>query len=98
LIDSSIIGPDPTWDDLFRPERYGVSRINNGVGITAGGTVTDNTARDNSIGGITVSCPSNVIGNTATANADFKLELTGAGCISVNNITPTTTPPPGLGP
>jgi parallel beta-helix repeat protein len=61
-----------------------------GIGIlisSGGSTVSGNTARNNRGVGISVFCPSNVIGNTATGNAGGNLTLR-AGCTNIDNLAP----------
>jgi hypothetical protein len=64
----------------------------NGIFARPGGsTVSGNTALASEVDGgdtgITVDCPSNVIGNTATGYAS-NLVLSGAGCTNIDNVAP----------
>ena len=54
----------------------------------AGSTITNNSFRRNGARGLVVSCPSNVIGNTATGNPGGNLVLLGGGCNNNNNVAP----------
>lgn len=63
--------------------------ISDGIVTTGvGGTLINNTSRRNGGIGILVSCPSNIVENTATGNTDVNLVLNGAGCNSNNNVAP----------
>jgi hypothetical protein len=53
-----------------------------------GNNVTETTGVSVSAGGIVVSCPSNVINNTAVNNNPANLVLNGTGCSDVNNVAP----------
>jgi hypothetical protein len=62
---------------------------NGGFSIDAGSTVIGNTARNNRITGIGVTCPSNVIDNTATGSQFNLLTFVGtADCNLTNNVAP----------
>lgn len=56
-----------------------------GLHVGAGTTVMNNTARHNTGPGLRVVCPSNVIGNTVTANG-APIEVAGAGCLFEHNV------------
>ena len=60
---------------------------NIGIYVGNGSTVVNNTALGNTNFGIYATCASNLIGNTATLNGT-NLSLQGAGCSTVNNLTP----------
>ena len=62
-----------------------------GLEIGQGSTVIGNTvtlSAGDGIGGIVVSCPSNVIDNTAVNNRGINLLLEGNGCNNTNNVAP----------
>jgi len=50
-------------------------------------TVTGNTALGNQVNGISATCPSAIIGNTAVNNG-FNIFTSGAGCVVANNAAP----------
>ncbi len=71
-----------------------IANGNGGVGIfaDAGSVVTGNVAVSNDGDGIAVTCESLVSGNVATDNAQVAgvdIDLSGAGCTSVNNVETT---------
>src|SRR5207249_984218 len=59
-----------------------------GLSVGEGSIATDNTARFNESVGISVACPSNLIGNTATDNPGGNLILNVQGCTNTNNLAP----------
>jgi hypothetical protein len=51
-------------------------------------TFTNNTANNNTVDGFNITCPSNVIGNTALGNGGVNLNFIGDDCTNVNNMAP----------
>ena len=56
--------------------------------INPGSMISNNTAINNGGAGFRVTCPGNILGNTATGNGGGNLILAGAGCNSEHNVAP----------
>ncbi len=61
--------------------------ISNSFGLNAGvgAVVTDNTISDNFQEGISIACPSTIVGNVAHGNVVSNITLNGPGCALANN-------------
>jgi len=65
-----------------------VTGNSDGLIVDSGSTVINNTSDGNRFWGLSITCPSNIIGNTFLNNFLLNLRLNGAGCNVNNNVAP----------
>ncbi len=80
---NNVVGVTVSNDAIIR----GNTLIFNAFGLNAsfGAVVTDNTVSDNSQQGITIACPSTIVGNVARGNVVSDITPVGPGCALANN-------------
>jgi hypothetical protein len=68
---------------------YAANNTASGFVIGPGSTFIGNTAQDNGITGIFVTCPANVTDNTATGSpSNLEVQVGTTGCNLTNNVAP----------